>query len=189
MESGNNLIKCLKIGGVAVIPTDTLYGIVGQALNRKTVERIKKIKVRPENKPFIVLVSSVRDLKKLKIDLNLKEKEILKRFWPGPVSIILSCRDKKFSYLSKNGKIAVRWPKNKSLENIIKETGPLVAPSANPSETSPAKTIAEAKKHFGSKIDFYSKSKKHLDGPPSTIISIENGKFKVLREGKIKILK
>jgi L-threonylcarbamoyladenylate synthase len=170
-----NLVKILKNNGVGVLPTDTLYGLVGQALNKQVVARIKKLKKRSAGKPFIILNSSLEDLKKFKIKLNSKDQEILTKIWPGAVSVAFS---KKLSF---------RWPKNKFLTELIKETGPLVAPSANPEGSPSASTITEAKKYFGDQIDFYWPARQRLNGQPSTLISLKNGKIKLLRIGRVKI--
>lgn len=164
-------IKILKNDGVGVMPTDTLYGLVGSAFSKKAIERIYKIKNRNKNKKLIVLISSVKDLKKFKIKINKEEAKILEKFWPGKVSIILN-------------DIAFRYPNNKALLEILKKTGPLVAPSANIEGNKPAETIKEAKEYFGDKVDFYINGGKRKS-EPSTLIKIENGKMEVLRQGKV----
>jgi len=173
-------IKILKNDGVGVIPTDTLYGLVGSAFSKKAINRIYKIKNRNKNKKLIILISSIRDLKKFKIKINKEEAKILKKFWPGRVSIIL-------------GNIAFRLPKKKSLLKILRKTGPLVAPSANPEGKKPAENIKEAKEYFGpastqggNKIDFYL-SGGTLKSKPSTLIRFDNNKLIVLRQGQMVI--
>ena len=172
----NDWIKAEEIlnkDGIVVLPTDTLYGLVGSAFSKKAIERIYKIKNRNKDKKLIVLISSIRDLKKFKIKINKEEAKILKKFWPGRVSIIL-------------GNIAFRFPKKKSLLKILKKTGPLVAPSANPEGKKPAESIKEAKKYFGDNVDFYL-SGGTLKSEPSTLICIKDGKIEVLRQGQMVI--
>lgn len=168
-----NIIKILKSGGVGVIPTDTLYGLVGSANSLKAINRIYKIKNRDKSKKIIVLISSVKDLKKFKIKINKEEAKILEKFWPGKVSIIL-------------GDIAFRLPKKKSLLVILNKIGPLVAPSANREGEKPAESIKEAKAYFGNQVDFYL-SGGILKSEPSTLIRIKDGKIEVLRQGQIVI--
>lgn len=185
----DDIVSILKHDGVGVIPTDTLYGIIGGAFSKRAVERIYEIKGRDEGKPFIILISSLSDLKKFGIELDAQQKKFLKAVWPGPVSVILPCAQKSFSYLHRGHKsLAFRMPKNALLEKLLKKTGPLVAPSANPQSKKPAETIQDAQKYFGEAVDFYSGSvvKK---GNPSTIISFQNGKLEILREGAKKIPK
>ena len=177
----------LKNGGVGVIPTDTIYGIVGSALNKKTVERIYKFRRRNLKKSMIILIGSIKDLSLFGIDLDVDTKRILFKIWPNKISVILSCKNKKFSYLHRGANsLAFRFPKNKNLVDFLKKTGPLVAPSANWEGHNPAKTIKEAIKYFKSGIEFYIDlgAKKSA---PSTLIEIDNGEMRIIREGVIKI--
>jgi L-threonylcarbamoyladenylate synthase len=188
MNSNYNLAKSILASGkIGVIPTDTIYGLVGKAMNEATVNRIYKTKERNPQKPFIVLISDISDLKLFDIKINQKTKGILEKVWPGKVSVILSCLSDKFSSLHRNTKtLAFRLPDKKDLLQLIKETGPLVAPSANPEGLKPAKTIAEAKKYFGRDVDFYI-DEGRLDSLSSTLIEIRDGKVEILREGLAKI--
>jgi len=182
-----NNINTLKNGGIGVIPTDTLYGLVGQALNVKTVERIYQVRKRKPTKPFIVLISKITDLEKFAIKLDKKTEEILNNIWPGQVSVILPCQNKALKYLHRGlNSIAFRLPAKKDLINLIKETGPLVAPSANSEDQAPALTIDEAKKYFGHKIDFY-QDVGRLESAPSTLIKLVGNKIEILRPGAVKI--
>lgn len=185
----NKPIEILKAGGIGVMPTDTIYGLVGSALSKKTVERIYAVRQRKPEKPFIVLIGSIGDLKLFKIKVDNFSKRVLSKVWPGKVSVILPCRSKKFSYLHRGTKtLAFRLPADVRLRNLFKKTGPLVAPSANPEGLRPAKNIKEAKKYFAKKIDFYIGGKKP-DKLPSTLIQIKNKNIVILRRGKIKIKK
>ena len=168
-----SLKEILRSGGVAVIPTDTIYGIVGSALNKKTIERIYTLRRRNPKKSCIILVSSITDLKLFHVKLGRDTRVFLKKYWPGKVSVILEQR-------------AFRVPKLKWLQKLLKETGPLIAPSANWEGYPPAKTIKEAKKYFGTKVDFYlDKGKK--DSLPSTLVQINKGKVNIRRQGAVKI--
>lgn len=180
-------IDILKKGGVGIVKTDTLYGILGSALSKKTVKRIHKIKSRNKNKPFIILISSIKDLEKFGVQVDDPTKKILNKYWPGKVSIILPLSPRPqtlnpFYYLHRGKKsLAFRLPAKKSLTEAIKKTGPLVAPSANPEGKTPAKSIREAKKYFGDLVDFY-ESGRNSSSRASQLIEIKNGKEKILRK-------
>lgn len=178
----------LKVGGIGVIPTDTLYGLVGSALKKTTIERLYHIRRRDLKKPFIVLISSVSDLKKFGINLNDLQKKALKDFWPGKVSVILPCKSKKFEYLHRGKQtLAFRLPDDEQLIKLLKKVGPLVAPSANRAGDQPAATFSEARKYFTDEVDFYVDGGK-LKSKPSTIIEIgKDGRIEVLRAGVVKI--
>ena len=174
-----NFSKFLKEGKISVMPTDTLYGICTSAFSKKSVRKIYQIKGRDDHKPFIILISSILDLKKFGIKLTKDQKSFLDNVWPNSVSVILPVPQKRFEYLHRGTKsLAFRLPKKKSLELFIKKTGPLVAPSANPQGLTPATTITEAKEYFGEKIDLYVSDGK-IKGKPSIIVSLLENKLKI----------
>jgi L-threonylcarbamoyladenylate synthase len=182
MKISKKIVKILKNGGVGVLPTDTIYGILGSALKKETVERIYRIRKREKTKPFIVLISKISDLKIFGVKVKPFQKKLIKRFWPGPFSLIFDCKNKRFSYLHRGKKsLAFRIPKPKWLRSFLEETGPLVAPSANLAGEPFAKTIKEAKKYFGKKVDFYLDFGK-IDKTPSTVIDIRKKKIKIIRK-------
>lgn len=179
--------EILKNGGVGVIPTDTIYGIVGSALNKNTVKKIYSLRKRNLKKPMIILISSIKDLKLFGVKIDLKTKRMLFNIWPNKISVILPCKNSKYSYLHRSsGSLAFRFPKNKKLINFLKITGPLVAPSANIDRFKPSESIKEAKRYFDDKINFYIDFgiKRSI---PSTIVKIHKKKVIVLREGAVKL--
>ena len=182
-----DVINILKNGGVVVMPTDTIYGILGSALNEKTVEKVYQLRKRNLDKPFIILISSLNDLNQFNIKLTKKQKEFLEKHWPNPISVILSCNSEKFQYLHRGkNSLAFRIPSDQKLLEILKQIGPLVAPSANYEGQKPSETIAEAKKYFGEKVGLY------IDGgiiksKASTLIEFDKKGFKILRQGSFKI--
>lgn len=175
--SSERLVEIIKKGGVGVIPTDTIYGLVGKALSRKTVKRVYKLKQRNPKKPSIILISKIDDLKLFGIKLDENTKKFLQKYWPGKVSVILPCGTKT---------LAFRLPNYPELVDLLNKTGPLIAPSANPESEEPAKTIKEAKNYFGEKVDFYVDIGR-LESLPSTLISIKRGRAEILRQGETKI--
>ncbi len=177
-----SLASIICRGAIGVIETDTIYGLVGSAMFPDVVSRIYRVKQRNINKPLIILISDISQLKTFGVELNEDLIEQLKQFWPGPCSIILPISDsQKFDYLTRGGdSLCFRMPKMDSLFELIDLTGPLVAPSANPEEMPPAKTIDEAYKYFGDTIDFYSDGG-FIDRGASRIIKFDNGKLVELR--------
>lgn len=182
------IVPVLASGGIGVFPTDTLYGVVGSALEKKTVERIYGLRDRDLDKPMIILISSLKDLEIFGIVLSAKQKKSLKKLWPGKVSVVLDCPLKKFQNLHRGGKtLALRLPDDKNIIKLLKKTGPLVAPSANMAGQKPAETFYEAQKYFGDKVDFYINAGK-LKSKPSTLVRMDAaGNITVLREGAVKI--
>lgn len=159
-------VKILKTGGIGVLATDTIYGIVCSALNEQAIKRVYKVRKRNPNKACIILISSIKDLAKFNIKPDKETLKILNKYWPGKVSIVIN-------------NIAFRLPNSKKLIALLKQTGPLIAPSANPEGLPPAKTITEAKAYFGDQVDFYQAGR--TNKKPSRLIKIENGKEIILR--------
>ncbi len=172
----------LKEGAIGVIPTDTIYGLCGSALNEKVVERIYKLRKRNLKKPMIILISSLYDLKRFEIKLKLPQKKFLEKIWPSRISVVLSCPSNAFRYLHRGAKtLALRMPKDKELREILKISGPLAAPSANFEGDSPVQTISQARKYFKNKVFYYNKGR--IVGEPSTLIDLTKKSVKVLRRG------
>ncbi len=191
--SWQTISNILRKDGVVIIPTDTLYGIVGKATSPKAVERVYQIKGRDKGKPCIVLITSFDDLKNFGIDIEKisggEWAAFLRHVWPGKVSVVLPCASHALRYLHRGtGSIAFRMvgPRNKNLFTLIKEVGPLVAPSANPEGHAPARTADEAKKYFNTAVDAYI-SGGIRDTAPSTLVSLLGSKPKVLRPGSVDI--
>lgn len=178
------IAKLVQAGKILVLPTDTIYGIVGSALKPEIVEKIYNYRKRSLDKPMIILISSIDDLKQFGIQLDSAQSKILKKIWPNPISVILPCSSKEFEYLHRGKKsLAFRIPKKDFLLKLLKETGPLVAPSANFEGEKPSESIDQSKAFFGENVDFY------LDGgtlksQPSTLIELDKN-WRVLREGLI----
>lgn len=170
-----------------MLRTDTIYGLVGSALNPKTVERIYKLRERRSNKPMIILISSLNSLASFKIRPNGALKKFLIKIWPAKVSVILPCPSDEFYYLHRGAKtLAFRIPQKLDLIKLLEETGPLVAPSANPKGLEPAKTIKEAKKYFGDRVDFYL-DEGQAGSNPSTLVALEDGRIVIKRSGAVDI--
>lgn len=168
------------------MPTDTIYGLVGQALNRKTVERVYAVRKRTPSKPMIILVDSIERLRLFNACPDKKTETKLNEIWREKVSVILPIIDKsclkKLNHLHRGtNSLAFRLPVNKDLRQLISRTGSLVAPSANLEGLPPATTIKEAKNYFGDQVDFYVDGGK-IEGLPSKLIKLENGEIVELRK-------
>jgi L-threonylcarbamoyladenylate synthase len=178
-------IEILKSGGVGVIPTDTVYGLACSVFKEKALERMFTLKGRAENKPPVVLIGDISDLEKFDTKISLKHLEIMKKYWPGELTIIFEISS-KFKYLDQGLGLAVRLPNNDKVLEILKNTGPLATTSANLQGQPLAKNIMEAKKYFDDRVDFY-EDWGELDSSPSTLIRITDNKVEILRSGVVKL--
>ncbi len=187
------IVESINKGGVGVLPTDTIYGIVASALLPAAVERVYQVRGRRPDKPCIILIADTKDLASFGVDPIsqfreiVKWEEVEKACWPGPVSIVFACLDEKFSYLHRGTHtLAFRLPKNEELRTLLRETGPLIAPSANPEGQKPAALVSKAREYFGDRVDFYVDGGIR-SGEPSTVLEVKNGKVVVLRQGSFRV--
>lgn len=177
----------LKQGGVGVIPTDTIYGLVASAHNKVAIERLYTIKGRDIDKPYIILIRGIGDLEAFGAHISPDAHRLIDTYWPGPLTIIVPVREERYQYLHRGKQsLAFRMPKDTLVQEMLEETGPLVAPSANPQGEKPADTIEDAKKYFGDAVDFYLDDGKR-EGCASTIVDCTEEKCTVIRKGDITI--
>jgi L-threonylcarbamoyladenylate synthase len=165
-------------GELVCCPTDTLYGLLGSALNPKAVEKVYRIKGRERSKPLIVLFKSVEEALELGVGLP----EALKELYPAPLTVIAPLKESSpFREIFNREDLAVRIPKDQFLLKLIELSTPLFAPSANPSGLKPAESCRECSEYFKGKVPLCVEGRSGK--LPSTIVSLLGGKVKVLREG------
>ncbi len=127
--AANEVAKVVKDGGVVISPTDTVYGILADAFNTDAVFRIYKIKGREKDKPLLILLENE---KYLKLFSDMQIPEIVKKNIPGELTFIMPLsKNLKYNFDFLKSTVAVRIPKDDYMQLILKETPPLVAPSAN----------------------------------------------------------
>ena len=171
------------------IPTETVYGIAGNAYSDTACKKIFRLKKRPMNNPLII---HYYDLKKLKEDCELNDDflKLYKRFCPGPITFILNQKKKsKISKVATNKKntLAVRFPKHPVARILLKYLKfPIAAPSANISSRVSAVTSSDVKDDFGKKIKYILEGGRSSFGVESTIIDLRK-KPKILRLGGLEI--
>ncbi|MDA9702612.1 L-threonylcarbamoyladenylate synthase [Candidatus Pelagibacter sp.] len=171
------------------IPTETVYGIAGNAYSDTACKKIFRLKKRPMNNPLII---HYYDLKKLKddCDINGDFLKLYRRFCPGPITFILNKKKKsKISKVATNKKntLAVRFPKHPVARILLKHLKfPIAAPSANISSRVSAVTSSDVKEDFGKKIKYILEGGRSSVGIESTIIDLRK-KPKILRLGGLEI--
>ena len=177
--------KLLNMNECVAIPTETVYGLAGNAYSDSACKKIFKLKKRPKNNPLIVHYYNVQ---KLKEDCNFNNNfhKLYKRFCPGPITFILNLKkNSKISKIvtNKKGALAVRFPKHPVARSLLKKLNfPLAAPSANLSSKVSAVSSDNVKEDFGKKIKYVLEGGKSSIGLESTIIDIRN-RPKILRLG------
>ena len=187
-----NIIKTaeiLKNGGLAAIPTETVYGLAADALNGEAVAKIFAAKGRPMDNPLIVHVAEFEDIERFALVREIPEaaKKLAKVFWPGPLTIIMKkggvIPDEVSAGLDT---VAIRLPSHPSARAIIKAADtPLAAPSANLSGSPSPTTAQHVMNDMDGKIDAVFDGGACGVGVESTVITLAEGTSRLLRPGKV----
>lgn len=182
----HELVALLHSGGIGVLPTDTLYGLVARANSPEAVERMYALKHR-ERKPGTTIAASVEQL----IDLGIDRVQLdqVASYWPAPLSVVLQLPE-SLHYLHQGvGKSPFRVVADEKLRVLLEQTGPLVTSSANMPGEPPAQNIREAEAYFGEHIDFYVDGGEIGERSPSTIAQLTDQGLEILRQGAVVITK
>lgn len=187
-----NIIKTaeiLKKGGLAAIPTETVYGLAADALNGEAVAKIFAAKGRPMDNPLIVHVAEFEDIERFALVREIPEaaKKLAKVFWPGPLTIIM-----KKGYVIPDevsaglDTVAIRLPSHPSARAIIKAADtPLAAPSANLSGSPSPTTAQHVMSDMDGKIDAVFDGGACGVGVESTVITLAEDTPRLLRPGRV----
>jgi len=159
----------LRAGGVALLPTDTIYGLHAVATNEQAVARIRSMKERGDDKPFVVIASSIDQLETLGATIP----DALRQIWPAPLTAIVASGAKT---------IAARIPNLAWLRALLDRTGPLISTSANrsgePPITAPEMLANDLLEVLDGLFDAGPR-----EGQPSTIVDFTGGEPRIVREG------
>jgi L-threonylcarbamoyladenylate synthase len=176
----------LKRGGVIGYPTETVYGLGGDATNKDTLQRIFAIKDRPVDSPFSVLVFEKEDVYRLADKVTKKAEKIIDAFWPGSLTLVFQAKSGLPAFLVGNkNRIAVRISPDPICHAIMTVfLKPLVSTSANISGKPPARSASEVMHYFDNQVDLV------VDGgirkgKPSTVLDVSGERIRFIRSGSI----
>ena len=178
----------LKNDAVGAIPTETLYGLAGNPFSEKVLKKIFSIKKREEKKPILVLISDVSQLDLFVSEIPEVAKKLIKRFWPGPLTIVFPAKKHLSPLLTGNTQtIGIRLSSSELVKKLINYFGlPITGTSANPSGCKKPLNPDEIKK-FLPEIDFLIDAGEVKNTLPSTVVSVVGNELKVIREGAIPV--
>lgn len=180
------IAKDLKDGKIVAFPTETVMGLGVLATKEEYFKRLCNVKNRHPDKPFTLMVSDIKKLEDILI-INDYARKIINNLMPGEITLILKAKENIPYYLDLDtGFIGVRIPKDTFLLELLKEVDePLLVPSANPSDLSPATNSEEAYEYFKDSIDAIVEGKS-ISNTPSTVVQINGINYKILRQGNVK---
>lgn len=183
------VLHVFKNGGIIVHPTETFYGLGVDPFNEVAIEKLFTLKGREADKPISILVKDKKMLLEVVEEIPSSAEILIKRFWPGPLTIIFKAKKTIPSILTGNtGHIAVRISSNPITQKLLEIIdSPITTTSANPSGKKSPVTAEEVAGYFGDKIDLI------IDGGllsgklGSTIVDVTEGELKIVREGEIPV--
>lgn len=171
----------IKKGGLAIIPTETVYGIAADYANQKANERLAEIKKRPKDKPFSLHIADKNRIDEFAAEIPVAAYKLMDKFWPGPLTLVLKAKD------NAKGNIGIRLPDDEIAQKVITlSRTALACPSANISGRPAPVNFEEAISDLRGLVDYA------IDAGPtrlqieSSIVDLVDGGLKVLREGAIK---
>lgn len=178
------LVQLIKSGAIGVLPTDTVYGLVGSARMPSILDQINVLKGR-EQKAGTILAGSVDQL----IDFGLDPLALNKvaHLWPNPISVVIDCDATVINQIQGSGSIAVRIPANEQLRSLLQATGPLVTSSANLSGNQVVSNIEQATKIFGENVSFYVDGGDLSGNAASTIVKLSGDRLSIIRQGSYEL--
>jgi L-threonylcarbamoyladenylate synthase len=191
----NGTLAHLAAGKVLAYPTETVYGF-GGAVDERSVEKLVELKGRPPNKPFLLLVAASEMITRMELKLTSYASTLAARFWPGPLTLVLSGGDHRVpaKLRGPEGGVAVRWTPHRSLARLILAHGePITSTSANRPGVPPATAADQIVTQWGDAIA--RGTLRVLDGgrlrdsEPSTVVDCTGRRPRVIRPGAISAAK
>jgi len=179
--------QIIKRGGLVAFPTETVYGLGANALDKKAVRKIFTVKQRPLDNPLIVHIANKKDLVGLVKEIPKEVEVLAKKFWPGPLTIIFLKKEIVPDEVTAGGKtVALRIPKNKIALELIKAAGvPVAAPSANLAGKPSSTTAQDVFEDFGDRVDLILDGGKTKIGIESTVVDVTVNPPVLLRPGGV----
>ena len=181
-------VAALRRGDLAVLPTDTVYGIAADAFSPPAVNRLLAAKGRGRDMPVPVLVGAWRGLDGLAQHITPTMRSLVEAFWPGPLTLIVRAAPSLAWDLGETrGTVAVRMPLHPVALAVLAETGPLAVSSANRSGQPPAADAAEAQRQLGTAVAVYLDAGSTGDAVPSTIVDLTGDRPQLRRWGAVPV--
>jgi L-threonylcarbamoyladenylate synthase len=180
-------VRVLQQGGLAVFPTDTVYGLGASVFRPAAIRRIYKLKGRSYKKPLPLLVADRRQAEPLVEPLSPRLRRLLDDHWPGPLTVVFNTSD--LGKIATGGKetVAVRVPDHAGARALLRAFGaPLAVTSANPSGRPAAATGAAARRTFEGRVEVLWDGGRCPVGVASTVLDASGLQWTLVREGALK---
>jgi L-threonylcarbamoyladenylate synthase len=180
-------LEILRTGNLVAFPTDTVYGVGGLAFDGKAVESIYVAKDRPIEKAIPVLISDLDDLEKVGTNIPETARRLASRFWPGPLTILVSKQLTLPESVSATSTVGVRVPDHEVARRLLRAAGPMAVTSANISGGQNPVTAQEVHEQLGGRIPLIIDGGRTPGGVPSTLVDCTGKEIRILRDGPISL--
>ena len=179
--------EAIRHGKVIAAPTDTLYGLLADARNRKALRQVFRIKGRAESKPVLLLIDSRRQISGIAREIPVAFEVLADAFWPGPLTMVLPARPEIPAIVTAGrDTVAVRLPRSPLVRALARQAGcPLTGTSANLSGRAGARSASEVSAQLGPRLPLLLDAGRVARPVPSTIVDLASGRPRMLREGRI----
>lgn len=182
----DDAIEALRAGELVVYPTETFYGLGADAFSSAALARLFAVKVRDRANPVGLIAADIAMAFSVADQINPWARRLAEAFWPGPLTIVLPARDGIAQELYGPDGVAIRVSSNAVARALSAGLGrPITATSANRSGELPATSLKMARKSFGSKVKVYLEGGMLTASMPSTVVSVSDETWNVLRPGAI----
>ena len=188
MSDLDRAIKVIKDGGIVIFPTDTAFGIGCRVDNKDSVKRLFEIRNRPKEKAMPVLFDSIDQVKKFVLPFDDNVEVLMKKYWPGALTIVMNCDAEKVPELVRGGgkTLGVRIPDHKLTLSLIKGAGvPIIGSSANFSGAETPFSLMGLDKELIKLVDFLLEGKTKGQGSASTVIDVVKNPWEIIRQGEV----
>lgn len=188
LEALPEAVRVLSEGGIIAFPTETYYALGARFDDDAAVRRIYRVKGRPRDKAMPIIIGSAEGLAALGAEPNEMDLYLMKKYWPGPLTLLMGTETELSDLIVSGGKVAVRVPGESFALQLAREAGfPITATSANPTGSPPARDVGQVMRYFDETLDLLIDGGSAPGGMPSTIVDTEGYEITVLRPGAVEL--
>lgn len=182
-ENIRRAAEAVAAGGLAVVPTETVYGVAADAGNPAAMERLYALKGRPAGKPVARMVCGAEALDGAGVEVSETARRLARRFWPGPLTLVLPLAGGGGEWVglrAPDHPVALAW-----LRELLRLGVTPAVTSANASGEAPAVTAADASAVLGAGVDIVLDGGRAEGGRASTVVRVRGETLEILREGPL----
>lgn len=180
-------VSFLNDGQVIAYPTETIYGLGANALDRKAVKKIYDLKSRDYGLPIAILVADLVMLREVVADVSDRALNLMRKFWPGPLTILFPVSDViPKGFVTNTGKIGIRISSHPVASAVVQRFGkPVTTTSANLSGFPPSLSVKHVQKYFAERIPCIIDGGECEPSRGSTVVDVADDTMRIIREGAI----